>query len=357
MAESRKNASTFFSSLTFILTLSFGAKALRCLSNENKPVDWFIGYKLPDSARNVSAYSMMYMDSDNPSWRLVPGTLDTPRQAIYYTLSEIYTRMNISGTTYAMYNDALPTNSEDIVPNQRRGHTKGVLGFDKETGFWLVQSTPKFPPARNHGYSFPNKTYAQSFLCISMETSKNLNAIGKQLQYNWPLIYDQNLPKEFADKYGDFKAALEGNHVIYPPWYSETKLVSLAGVTFTSFAKYWKWEKDLYADWLASSFNDSLLVQTWHRGNRDMGSSCNGTNKVMNVVTLGFNAIGYNFKSTQDHSKWAITNSSNLAGVCIGDINRQKSQMKRSGGTVCFQHKNVWTAFNDLVKTIEPCNN
>ncbi|WAQ96265.1 DNS2A-like protein [Mya arenaria] len=205
---------------------------------------------------------MMYMDSDNPSWRL-----------------------NISGTTYAMYNDALPTNSEDIVPNQRRGHTKGVLGFDKETGFWLVQSTPKFPPARNHGYSFPNKTYAQSFLCISMETSKNLNAI------------------EFADKYGDFKAALEGNHVIYPPWYSETKLVSLAGVTFTSFAKYWKWEKDLYADWLASSFNDSLLV--------------------MNVVTLGFNAIGYNFKSTQDHSKWAITNSSNLAGVCIGDINRQ----------------------------------
>ncbi|XP_052820468.1 plancitoxin-1-like isoform X2 [Mya arenaria] len=304
MAESRKNASTFFSSLTFILTLSFGAKALRCLSNENKPVDWFIGYKLPDSARNVSAYSMMYMDSDNPSWRLVPGTLDTPRQAIYYTLSEIYTRMNISGTTYAMYNDALPTNSEDIVPNQRRGHTK-----------------------------------------------------GKQLQYNWPLIYDQNLPKEFADKYGDFKAALEGNHVIYPPWYSETKLVSLAGVTFTSFAKYWKWEKDLYADWLASSFNDSLLVQTWHRGNRDMGSSCNGTNKVMNVVTLGFNAIGYNFKSTQDHSKWAITNSSNLAGVCIGDINRQKSQMKRSGGTVCFQHKNVWTAFNDLVKTIEPCNN
>ncbi|XP_052762823.1 plancitoxin-1-like isoform X2 [Mya arenaria] len=301
----------------------------------------------------------MYMDSDKPSCRLAKGTLDKPRnQAIYYTLSEIYNlKMNTSGIAYAMYNDEMPkTLSVDNVPNTARGHTKGVLGFDKETGFWLVQSTPKFPPVRNDGYSYQNTKYAQSFLCISMATSKNLNEIGKQLQYNWPLIYDKNLPKEFADKYGDFKTALKGKHVNDPPWYRQTKLVSLAGVTFTSFAKYSEWGKDLYADWLAPSFKDSLRVQTWQNGKGKMDSRCNGAYKVMNIVAMGFDAIGYEFTSTQDHSKWAITDSSKLAWVCIGDINRQEPQMKRPGGTVCFQHKVVWKAFNDLVKKIEPCN-
>ncbi|WAR30653.1 DNA2-like protein, partial [Mya arenaria] len=117
-----------------------------------------------------------------------------------------------------------------------------VLGFDEKTGFWLIQSTPRFPPAYKDGYSFPSTTNAQSFLCVSMETSKNLNEIGLQLQYNWPKIYDKNLP-QFAAQYKEFGAALNGKHVDVAPWYRETKLVSLAGVLFLSFAKYSDWGK------------------------------------------------------------------------------------------------------------------
>ena len=56
----------------------------------------------------------------------------------------------------------------------------GVIGFDKQSGFWLVHSTPRFPPTQSTGYDWPSsaKRYGQSFICISMSTSGNLNEIG-----------------------------------------------------------------------------------------------------------------------------------------------------------------------------------
>lgn len=52
------------------------------------------------------------------------------------------------------------------------GHSKGVLVADKNAGFWLVHSVPKFPqlPYQNNSYSYPKTgiRYGQSFLCISM---------------------------------------------------------------------------------------------------------------------------------------------------------------------------------------------
>ena len=57
---------------------------------------------------------------------------------------------------------------------------EGIIGFDAETGFWLIQSTPKFPNKKADGYGWPSNGnyYAQSFLCISMATNPYLNEIG-----------------------------------------------------------------------------------------------------------------------------------------------------------------------------------
>lgn len=38
-------------------------------------------------------------------------------------------------------------------------------------------------------------------------------------------------------------AAINGQHVTAEPWFRETKLTSLGGVTFQSFAKYSKFDK------------------------------------------------------------------------------------------------------------------
>ena len=42
--------------------------------------------------------------------------------------------------------------------------------------------------------------------------------------------------------------------------------------------------------------------------------------------------------------------------VCVGDINRMKTQLKRAGGTVCFSDIGAWRAFNAAVEKIEHCN-
>ena len=54
----------------------------------------------------------------------------------------------------------------------------GVVNFDKENGYWLVHSLPRFP--NNVSYSWPpsGRMYGQTFLCISM-TYSQLDIIGK----------------------------------------------------------------------------------------------------------------------------------------------------------------------------------
>lgn len=60
------------------------------------------------------------------------------------------------------------------------------------------------------------------------------------------------------------------------------------------------------------------------------------------------------WKETQDHSKWGVTISGNIA--CIGDINRQAGQRKRGGGTYCTDDRNLWSAFNAVIADKDSCN-
>lgn len=57
----------------------------------------------------------------------------------------------------------------------------GVLGFDKNSGFWLVHSVPKFPPYINKGLDFSgfSLTNGQTFLCMSILHGHIDNTVGK----------------------------------------------------------------------------------------------------------------------------------------------------------------------------------
>lgn len=254
---------------------------------------------------------------------------------------------------YAMYNDEPP--GEGAVSTY--GHTKGVVAFDSQTGFWLVHSTPHFSSAQSAGYIWPStaQQFAQSFLCISMATAGNLDEIGHQLMYNYPKIYDQSLPATFASKYPNMAAALTHKHVTQAPWFRETTLHSLAGVEFQSFAKFSSFNKDLYADWLAPRFMADMLVETWMNGRNPFCSNCTGHYKVYNINHLNFKTMGFGFKEAQDHSKWAITNTTSIHWTCIGDINRMQAQLRRAGGTVCFQNTAVWNSYHGIVDIVNQC--
>ena len=82
----------------------------------------------------------------------------------------------------------------------------------------------------------------------------------------------------------------------------------------------------------------------------------------MNIEEVKFDILNLKFSVHHDHSKWAVTSfSDNVAGqkvkiACIGDINRQEEQFKRSGGTVCFlNNENVWKQYSYIVNDVEQC--
>lgn len=55
----------------------------------------------------------------------------------------------------------------------------------------------------------------------------------------------------------------------------------------------------------------------------------------------------------KDHSKWLVTEKNNW--ICVGDINRQKHQLQRGGGTVCQQIPSISKLYKDLIQNIEAC--
>lgn len=136
---------------------------------------------------------------------------------------------------------------------------------------------------------------------------------------------------------------------------------------FTSFAKYTKFGKDLYADLVSPSLQANIMVETWPNGPGEMSSSCRGPFQVENIDEIDFSKIapGVDFLTNHDHSKWAVSYPSlqsphrrlinDVNYVCIGDINRMDTQKKRGGGTVCFQNKFAWKAFIGIVKAVESC--
>ena len=68
---------------------------------------------------------------------------------------------------------------------------------------------------------------------------------------------------------------------------------------------------------------------------------------------------GTQWKYTQDHGKSGcsiISSTSDKPIICIGDINRMYSQYTRSGGTACFQHPNLWDAYNSAFSNHDTCS-
>lgn len=79
---------------------------------------------------------------------------------------------------WLVYNDEPTNRNASFV----LGHAKGLVVADKNTGFWLVHSVPKFPylPYQNNNtYTYPptGLKFGQSFLCVSM-VAEELDKVG-----------------------------------------------------------------------------------------------------------------------------------------------------------------------------------
>ncbi|WP_411025162.1 deoxyribonuclease II family protein, partial [Salmonella sp. s54836] len=102
------------------------------------------------------------------------------------TLSQIY-NVNYSTVGYAKYNDEEPDNTTDSTD----AHCKGTIGFDADSGFWLLHNVPRYPPySKSMVYSYPESgTYfGQNMLCMSYSIT-SIDIVGYQLRMNGPHFY------------------------------------------------------------------------------------------------------------------------------------------------------------------------
>lgn len=350
-----------------------------CRDENNQIVDWYVLYKLPKVSQSSNpiirsglAYLYMTNKTVDKGWQLSTKKISEKNSIPGNTLAPLYNDTEASKAFWFLYNDDPPNRPI----NGKYGHAKGAVIANMQQGFWLIHSVPNYPPVPNSGndtrrganveneipgnrseYDYPSsgENYGQSFLCISMNGDQ-FDAIGQQLMYNQIIVYKRNILVTFSKTYPVLADAANQKRIRQEPFSSKAIITSSNDVKFISFAKSDKWQKDLYDDYVAPTLRTDLFAETWLNGRGRLPSDCEHT-KVYNVMSIHLADFNIDFKSSRDHSKWAVAvdGKSNQTWTCIGDINRANTQYIRGGGTVCFDHRKLWENYRHAVNDVEPC--
>ena len=340
-----------------VLVTAGGGKQLGCRDEKGQLVDWYVLYKLPQLGTGASLVSQglgyLYFSSATigKEWIFSRKGINEPSSFPGQTLKHIYDSQTDYSISYAFYNDMHPDGTTESV----KGHTKGVVAFDAEKGFWMVHSVPGFPPPPYESYSYPDggKALGQSLLCMTVPAS-DWETVVTQLKYSDPSIYySRFFPVES-------NYSVKANELQYSVQSLNTKYTEVI-----SFAKTSDFGKDLYHGLVAPHLNVEFTSETWLGPTTDaerLPSDCSSRPWVFNIQKIEiFTAAGtFPFESVKDNSKWAVSSRIEHPWVCIGDIDRVPSQTKRGGGTVCLNSTDLFGIYEHLaameMHAYELCN-
>jgi deoxyribonuclease-2 len=283
------------------------------------------------------------------------------------TLADLY-KAKTGKYAQIMYNDAPPEEGEG-KESSHWAHAKGVIGMNKNEGFWLIHSIPKFAEIPTHKYDYPDsgRDNGQTAMCISFNAAKEGADIVNQLLMMRPNIYLSETTAEVT------AVAPNIEQLIAKKWpkgidQDIKEITSVKGINFQSFARNSKQagkDGDLYSKFIAPALKTNLLVETWRRGaGNPLESECKTAKHANNIKTvkLTFTNKGASLPSStaweyiKDHAKWAVSADEKSPFSCVGDINRMESQFKRGGGTVCLNHKDIWSTMKGAIVEVEPCS-
>uniref|UniRef100_UPI0037E8760D deoxyribonuclease-2-alpha-like isoform X2 n=1 Tax=Semicossyphus pulcher TaxID=241346 RepID=UPI0037E8760D len=321
---------------------------VKCRNDEGKEVDWYILYKLPNKYGEGLSY--MYMDDSTKGWTLSKEAINSQSGTLANTLKplfDFYDRQ-MEGFGYMLYNDQPPL---PYAASASYGHSKGVVMLDRQTGVWLSHSTPKFPTYRSKDFWLNSATVnAQTFLCVTYAYDQ-FKEIGEQLKYIHGYSFDSNMPTTFHNELRC--VAQRSCYPKQPPWFRVVGLTSVEGRHFESFAKYTRFGDDLYSGLIVQLLNQTLYVKSWGKMRKPLPSNCSTSisKHVHNVEKVSLMRQLYN--DTADHSKWCVTPGG--GSICIADMNREESQMKRGGGAICINDVAVGMHFYNLIPEHTEC--
>uniref|UniRef100_W8BGC2 Deoxyribonuclease-2-alpha n=1 Tax=Ceratitis capitata TaxID=7213 RepID=W8BGC2_CERCA len=340
------------------------ASKVVCRDEDGAPVDWFYMYKLPrihthyGARRNSSGFNYLYITSANyDTWRLSTHEVTTTESMPGKLLQPLFDDERV---LIVAYNDQKPNSNSSTL----KAHAKGLLATDGESAVWLVHSVPHYPEIPVYKYPLTGGRYGQSFLCMSLQASE-VDKVATQLRLMAPLIYYKRTPAKVLAQFPILEQVVEGKWQNEAPFQNKVKLETLGGTKFKSFAKSGKAVTELYEDFIAPELDVNLLVETWRNGGGNLESNCTKSDKVFNIREIHEQQLQIAFNTTSDHSKWAVSQETGLKlwrwrvggadWICVGDINRQREQLVRGGGSVCLKNSKVAQLYRQLIQGFEPC--
>lgn len=324
-----------------------------CRNDQNMTVEWFFIYKLPNGGDYVYVDSNTYGNAAH--WTKSSRKIGQSNGALAYTIAPLTATENREDLTYAVYND------QQTAGKSNGGHTKGIFLFDKKTGVWLIHTVPRFPLYLHSGfYVYPFNGYqkGQIALCVTFPSTQ-LETIAKHLRLQHPNIYDSYAPASVRTSHPNLNLLLQKTFNDQGPWVMIDNLKDAANNEYISFSKHRYFVDDVYSRLVAPKLKSSLLVSTWRIGNVNKVPSYRDNNDltVENVQKLTFKLDTQEsvvVNNTVDHSKWAISESTDKPFVCVGTLNRVVSQHSTGGETLCFQNKLLHRLLRESVTDVEP---
>ena len=316
------------------------------------PLDWWFMYKLPKKAaiknkkssdQNDEGFAYLYYDCEGKALSLSPHILGTGKGALHDTLQQLFGPGGDNHNGWILYNDEIPGTTKN---DESKGHTKGVLAFNKEnnSAFWLLHSTPRFPLPKDPVFPDDEKIYGQTFLCITLKDYHTAEQLaGLMLAQQEPQVYGCNIPSSIPET-SNLAQLAAGDKVPVPAEPGDLTFYSRAGAPFRCLAKNRHWGQDFWVDLVGPSLKVDLDIETWRRGTLPPTEDSDKVDDVADILYIDLETLGleYQWHYTKDHAKWAVSDkpSTETNGgdwVCVADINRQTSQEKRGGGSICFK--------------------
>lgn len=327
----------------------FISSRVSCMNPMNKEIDWFAMFKVPTLSDRIPTHvegtGFFYQDDIIPFSEATSDVNSSKANPLFNTFDKIYTNSDLS---YIFISDQPPdTDSSKGAPT---AHMKAIYMVDDDNAVYMEHSVPRYPPypRKSQHISYPETgtKYGQSFVCITLthEEMEKLAGIHTRAK---PFTYDSRINSQHQ-KFGNLSKIANNNEDNSIPY--EIAKFTVGKKKVTAFSKGASFAKDIYFDLIAKELNTTLEVEGWRSGSGgNMVSDCDGDYKVFDILNL--NMRGVLWKVTNDHSKWGI----GARHACIGGVNRQNSQTKRGGSTICIEFPPLARSLTSSIDSFYEC--
>mmetsp|Transcript_58281 Transcript_58281/g.130251 ORF Transcript_58281/g.130251 Transcript_58281/m.130251 type:complete len:351 (+) Transcript_58281:40-1092(+) len=323
------------------------AHSVACLDESGKEVDWWWMLKRPIIAGHDHSIGATYafMTSDSKGG-FINGTKDvfSEDSLLGQVLKGVY---SAKVRNFIMYNDQQPNGDESST----YGHSKGYMGWDDTSAFWVQHSIPHFPnyaDGRHTGYAFQEGEIknGQHAFCMTM-TKANVDEVAAILKFSRPWVYSSDTDKSLKTMEEVIAKEHEKDGKI-------TQDIKMPWGTVRIFGKTAGDAESMAHDVIAPALKEELLSQSWLNGGHPFGSYCPTSGyAVEDIQTVEVGGVEHD--THKDHSKWVVGSDEDSKWACGLDNNHVRSQLKRAGLAVCIQLPRLADNLRDAAKEVADC--